>query len=85
MSESYTVAASPSALAQAYGLARGVYQRNLLDGNEAWSGSTLRGAAGSYGGRYKASRENLIQRIRAAGIPFRFEFGKRGRKIAVIG
>lgn len=40
--------------------ARGCYQRSLLAGNEALSGSTLKGKASKFGGRYKASRENLL-------------------------
>lgn len=46
--------------------ARGCYQRNLIDGVETWSGSTLRGSAQSWGDRYARSRLNLARRINAA-------------------
>lgn len=44
--------------------ARGSYQRALLRGSEAWSGATLRGRAQSFGKHYKASRINLLDRLR---------------------
>jgi len=43
--------------------ARGSYQRDLLDGLESWSGSSLKGKAGQYGARYHASRQALLARI----------------------
>ena len=43
--------------------ARGIYQKNLLAGNEAWSGARLRGTARRYGGHYARSREALIGRL----------------------
>jgi hypothetical protein len=65
-------------------LARGTYQQNLLLGFEAWSGSTLKGAARGWGARYYASRTALSARLREAGIPVALETIGR-RKIAVIG
>ena len=50
-------------------LARGRYQRALLDGSETLSGSSLEGKAKSYAARYRSSRDNLEMRIREAGIP----------------
>ena len=47
--------------------ARGTYQRDILTGRARISGSDLTGRAARYGGRYRASRDNLINRIRAAG------------------
>ncbi len=44
---------------------RGSYQRGLLAGDEAWSGSSLRGRARNYGARYRDSREGLIARLNA--------------------
>ena len=41
----------------------GGYQQNLLHGNANWSGSDLKGKARKYGGRYRTSRINLINRI----------------------
>jgi hypothetical protein len=66
--------------------ARGCYQENLLRGLEAWSGSTLRGKAKKYGGRYALSRLNLLGRITAQGVTYRFDFVGRGRrKVLVLG
>lgn len=45
---------------------KGRYQVNLLRGVEAWSGSTLKGKARSYGDLYARSRHNLVLRMRAA-------------------
>jgi len=47
--------------------ARGSYQRDLLHGRETWSGSSLQGAASSYGYHYAVSRRNLLDRIRGLG------------------
>ncbi|AWI88368.1 MULTISPECIES: hypothetical protein [Methylobacteriaceae] len=56
---------SPAAVFAAFGCARGSYQRDLLNGTEAWSGSTLTGRAARYGGKYRTSREELIARLEA--------------------
>lgn len=69
----------------AFALARGDYQRNILNGTEALSGSTLRGKASRYGAVYARSRRNLIARIRAAGIAIGEERGPRGARILAIG
>jgi hypothetical protein len=54
------IAAATAALESA---ARGVYQRNLLSGRETWDGSSLRGSAKrNWWGRYRASREALVDR-----------------------
>ena len=45
---------------------KGRYQVNLLRGVEAWSGSTIKGKARSYGDLYARSRHNLVLRMRAA-------------------
>lgn len=63
---------------------RGVYQRNLIDGVESLSGSTLRGKAASYSGRYRESRDNLLARCRAAGIVVGEERGSKGKRILVL-
>lgn len=46
--------------------ARGCYQRDLLDGDHTWSGSSLRGRARDYGARYRDSRWALSTRIENA-------------------
>jgi hypothetical protein len=48
--------------------ARGAYQKDLLRGEEAWSGSTLKGNARSFAARYRASADALIQRLTSDGI-----------------
>lgn len=48
--------------------ARGDYQRALLTGAARWSGSDLRGAAAEYAGRYRTSRQNLLDRLVLAGL-----------------
>ena len=72
-------------LDRALELAQGTYQRNLLLGHENLSGSTLKGRARSWGGRYQASRNGLLRRMTEAGIPWTEERGERGRRILVIG
>lgn len=72
-------------LDRALDLAQGTYQRDLLLGRESLSGSTLKGRARSYGGRYQASRDGLLRRMTEAGIPWSEEKGERGRRILVIG
>lgn len=73
-------AAKPLALM----LARGDYQENLIDGVESLSGSTLKGAAKQYAGRYKASAASLIERLRAAGLHAQEARGAHGKRILVI-
>ena len=73
------------AFEQALALCRGRYQENLIRGLEALSGATLRGRAKAYGAHYKRSRENLLARMTAAGIPWREERGPHGKRILVIG
>lgn len=69
---------------RAIALAKGNYQDSLLRGYEAWSGSTLRGKAKQWSGRYAASRAGLLARLSAAGIKYRFEMQDR-RRVLVIG
>ena len=45
---------------------RGSYQADLITGDEAWSGSSLQGRARNWGARYAASRDALLDRIRAS-------------------
>ena len=43
----------------------GSYQSDLLMGWENWSGSSLKGKAASFGGKYAQSRNQLLERIKA--------------------
>lgn len=47
------------------GCARGGYQAAILKGWSRWSGSDLKGEAGSFGPRYADSRRALLDRIRS--------------------
>lgn len=81
----WTRVTDPAALDKALTLAKGRYQRNILLGAEAWSGSTLTGKARKYGGRYAVSRASLAVALHQAGVPHGFETGKNGKIILVIG
>ncbi len=48
---------------------RGDYQESVLSGYEAWSGSSLKGRAKQWAGRYADSRRTLLQRIQTALLP----------------
>lgn len=69
-------------LAQA--CAKGSYQESLLDGEEAWSGSTLKGKAREWSSRYSKSRNALEKRLKAAGVVFSFQTINR-RNVLCIG
>ena len=64
---------------------KGSYQEDLLYGYENLSGSTLRGTAKNWGGKYKRSRENLLARLTANGVVWSEFTGKYNRRILVIG
>jgi hypothetical protein len=66
--------------------AQGDYQCSILAGNEAWSGTGLRGKAKQYASSYAGSRRTLLVRIRDAGVPVAFaKYGPRRRKVLVVG
>jgi hypothetical protein len=58
----------PETETAAAALARGDYQRRLLDGSARWSGGDLRGAARRWSGRYYSARQALRARIESAGF-----------------
>ena len=66
-------------------LCGGKYQEDLLCGHEAISGSTLKGRARNFGGKYRISRQAILGRMTAAGIAWRIEIQDHGRKVLVIG
>mgnify|MGYP001595241445 CR=1 FL=1 len=70
----------------ALSLCKGSYQRDIINGNEALSGSTLRGKASRYSDRYKQSSANLLARCRKAGIDICVQVREPGHKhVLVIG
>lgn len=59
--------------------ARGCYQRAVLDGWHTWSGSSLKGKAREYGGRYARSRVSLRERLDAVFPGLRLEQLRNGK------
>ena len=64
--------------------ARGRYQESLLQGEEAWSGSTLTGKAAKFGGKYASSRRVLKAKMRDAGVQFSIQTINR-RQVLCLG
>lgn len=80
----WTVFCSDTDRTTALKLAKGSYQKGLLLGYEAWSGSTLKGKAKEWAGSYGRSRDSLLSRLRRAGLELAFETVNR-RKVLVVG
>jgi hypothetical protein len=69
----------------AHSLAKGSYQRKRLEGG-VWSGADLKGTARRWGDRYKASRENLIDRLeRHPLLRCEVVYAKHGERIVKFG
>lgn len=81
----WTIVKDQASLDAALKLAKGSYQQGLLRGYENLSGSTLKGKAKGWGGRYAASRSNLLARLRKAGIPISEQIGDHNKRLLVIG
>jgi len=73
------------AIDAALGLCRGDYQRAVVLGEQRWSGSDLRGEARKWGLHYKRSRDNLMKRCTAAGIPWHIDTQARGLLVLAWG
>lgn len=70
----------------AMALTKGKYQRDILNGYEALSGSTLKGKAVNWRDRYKRSSNNLLVRCIKAGIKLSVQVREPGHKrVLVIG
>lgn len=80
----YSQVASKAAMMRALAQAKGSYQRDLIHGHEALSGSTLRGKAARYSAHYAASARNLMDRLRAAGLSVSELRAEHGRRVLVI-
>lgn len=63
---------------------RGAYQRNIVLGVEALSGSTLKGRAATYHGRYMESQSRLLARLKSAGILVAERRERPNRRILVL-
>jgi hypothetical protein len=59
-------------------LARGCWQRDVILGRETLGGSTLRGKAKSYAGKYQKSGVSLRRRLERANVPHHVKYGPRG-------
>jgi hypothetical protein len=81
----WTLVLDDAALDAALELARGSYQEGLLLGRESLSGSTLRGEARRWSGRYAESRRSLLGRMSDAGIAWCEATGPHGRRVLVVG
>lgn len=81
----WTLIVDEEAYASAVELARGDYQRAILRGREALSGSTLKGRASEYAGRYRRSASTLLDRMTKAGIPWCEVTGTNNRRVLVVG
>jgi hypothetical protein len=82
---SYAIINDTAVLDQALSLCRGSYQRDILLGRESLSGSTLKGKAKTYGGKYKASAASILRKCQQAGLAVREESGLRGKRLVVVG
>lgn len=81
----HTIIHNKEAAEKALSLCRGVYQRNIVLGNEALSGATLHGKAKTYAGKYKLSAQRLILRLNENGIPAYETVGRKNKRILNIG
>ena len=78
LDESFSAVSSIRAYDVARDSQRGRYQRALIAGREAFSGSSLQGKSATYRGRYFASALSALARARAAGLALSVErIGKR--------
>ena len=82
---SYAIHNDNQQVEKALSLCKGVYQRNVILGIESLSGSTLKGKAKNYSGRYARSRDNLLDRMKKAGVKFEEVCGDHNKRILVIG
>jgi hypothetical protein len=81
----YTIHNDESAVNLALQLCKGDYQRDLILGSESLSGATLKGKAKQFSGKYKQSRDAILNRMTNAGIPWREITGPHSKRILVIG
>lgn len=81
---SFSIVRSGTVYERAEALARGSYQRAILAGTEAISGSTLAGKAARYSSRYKASAKSFLDRCRKAGLEVEIVVGRNGRRVVAF-
>ena len=80
-----TIHLDSEAVRAALALARGCYQRAIVQGDACLSGADLRGNAAKYSGRYARSRAALLGRMTRAGVPWHERRAAHGRRVLVIG
>lgn len=81
----WVVVVDEDAFEAALKLTKGDYQRSFVCGFEPVSGSNLRGKAREYGSSYYRSRESVLARMTAAGVPWSIMRGRNHRRLLVIG
>jgi hypothetical protein len=81
----WTIIKDESILNSALSHCRGCYQEDIILGRHNLSGSTLRGKAKSYAGRYAKSRDSLLLRLKNAGISVSETIGDHNRRILILG
>ena len=81
----WTIIEDAAALAAAHECVRGSYQSDVLNGYHNLSGSTLRGEASRWGGKYAESRAGLLGRMNAAGVIWCERKGPHNARLLVIG
>lgn len=65
-------------------LARGTYQKGLINGDNRWSRSDLKGKAKRYSSAYHNSAQTLLKRIQALdGVKATFEVHDRIKVLVV--
>lgn len=65
-------------------LARGAYQRELLRGHHAWSGSTLTGEQKKWATKYADSRRTLMDRLLESGFVMDWLDTPAGRMVPLV-
>jgi hypothetical protein len=55
-------------LVRALALTKGSYQKELVEGKQTWSGSSLRATARYWANKYAKSRRNLLRRLELANV-----------------
>lgn len=74
----------PRCVSTALAQCRGEYQRNLVLGRESLSGSTLRGKARRWSGRYAQSSGSLLRRLRLSGLDVSVCTAEHGARVLVV-
>lgn len=72
-------------LEKALSLCKGRWQRAVVLGWANYACSDLQGVAKKYSGKYKRSRDNLINRMNAEGVEYVIARSRHGKHLLIIG